>query len=736
MELDQAINAFFVETRELLESMEAGLLQLESAPDDAELINAIFRAAHNIKGSAGMFGFDPMVAFTHDIESLLDRVRAGEIAITAELSSLLLQCRDHIQALLDPLAAGIDLPLELSAQGEGLLARLKPYLAAGVPVPAQRRPGTECPQRAVPPSGGCPAATDCWHLSLRFGRDVLRNGMDPLAFLRYLTTLGDIVHLTTLADTMPPAAEMDPESCYLGFEISFKSEADKAAIENAFEFVRDDCQLRILPPRSVLSDYIRLIQELPGDTLSVGEILVASGALTQAELQGGLEVQAHETGRLAEVTGAVNRPVRPLGEILVEDGTVHPSVALAALAKQQQVMEQKARDGRYLRVDAEKLDQLIDLVGELVVAGAGTQILAQRRGIGELYESTAVLSHLIEEVRDSALSLRMVQIGATFQRFQRVVRDMSRALGKDIMLRISGGETELDKSVVEEIGDPLMHLIRNAVDHGTETVETRLAAGKPGQATISLNAYHDAGSIVIEVADDGAGLNREKILRRAIERGLVDPGRTLSDTEVFNLIFEPGFSTVDAPSNLSGRGVGMDVVKRNVESLRGTVQLESPRGQGSTVRIRLPLTLAIIDGFLVGVGHARYVIPVDMLVECLECSQADREATRRRGYLRLREEVLPIVRLKDFFRVQGPAARRENIAVVQFGNLKAGLVVDDLLGEFQTVIKPLGRLFQHVDGIGGSTILGTGEVALILDVPGLIKCLVSAESVRVQAMAA
>jgi two-component system chemotaxis sensor kinase CheA len=319
------------------------------------------------------------------------------------------------------------------------------------------------------------------------------------------------------------------------------------------------------------------------------------------------------------------------------------------------------------------------------------------------------------------MGLRMVQIGATFQRFQRVVRDVSRELKKDIELIIQGGETELDKAVVERIGDPLMHLVRNAMDHGIEPGEVRQANGKPAKARLSLNAYHDSGSIVIEVSDDGAGLNRDKILKKALERGLISENQNLSDQEIYQLIFAAGFSTADQLSNLSGRGVGMDVVRSNIEALRGTVELDSKPSAGTTVRIRLPLTLAIIDGFLIRASQAHFVIPLDMVVECLELSRQDRRSACERGYINLRGEILPLLWLTEVFDIERSAVRRENIVVVQANGRRAGIVVDALLGEAQTVIKPLGRLFSCLRGISGSTILGTGEVALIVDVAGLIQ---------------
>jgi len=708
MNLDEVVQTFIAESRELLQNMEDALLRIEQSPEDEEMINAIFRTAHTIKGSAGLFGLDYIVSFTHVAESVLDRVRGGELRIDGELVAVLLSSCDHIGGLIEHLAAGGgETSAELQENDRKLVAALQAYLhndvAAASPVAVMEE------REQYTREGGDGVETDLWHISLRFGRDVLRNGMDPLSFIRYLSTLGDIEHIVTLLNNIPPTAEMDPESCYLGFEIGFRSDADKAAIEGVFEFVREDCEIRILPPHSKIADYLRLIAELPEEDLRVGEMLLRCGTLTESELDAALRLQ-HGDGDAAE---------RPLGEVLVAAHMVQPPVMEAALDKQKQVKEHKNSEASLIRVDADKLDQLINLVGELIIAGASTNLIAQRAGEADLLEATATLSRLVEEVRDSALTLRMVQIGATFNRFQRVVRDVSKELGKDIELVISGAETELDKTVVEKIGDPLTHLVRNSMDHGIESAELRVARGKPAKGTLKLNAYHDAGSIVIEVSDDGGGLNKERILNKAIERGLVSDGDSLSDREIYNLIFEPGFSTAESVSNLSGRGVGMDVVKRNITALRGTVTLDSEIEKGTTVRIRLPLTLAIIDGFLVGVGTAVYVVPLDMVVECIERAAWENAGGDGR-YLNLRGEVLPYLRLREHFEVEGEPARRENVVVVRYGEHKVGLVVDRLLGEFQTVIKPLGKVFHQVSGIGGFTILGSGEVALILDVPGLM----------------
>jgi two-component system chemotaxis sensor kinase CheA len=391
-------------------------------------------------------------------------------------------------------------------------------------------------------------------------------------------------------------------------------------------------------------------------------------------------------------------------------------VVEAALTKQKQVKETGAAESKSIRVDADKLDQLINLVGELIIAGASVNVIAHRARVVELSEATSKLATLVEEVRDSALQLRMVRIGATFSRFQRVVHDVSRDLGKDIRLEIDGEETELDKTVIEKIGDPLMHLVRNSMDHGIENADLRQQRGKPAQGTLKLNAFHDSGAIVITVQDDGGGLKREKILAKAIERGLVEAGHHLSDTEIFGLVFEPGFSTAEKVTNLSGRGVGLDVVKRNITALRGTVSMASEEGVGTTVTVRLPLTLAIIDGFLVGVDKAVYAIPLDMIEECVAYS-----AEPGHDYTNLRGEVLPFIRIRELFSVPGKPAKGENIVVLKHAGQKAGLVVDTLMGEFQTVIKPLGQMFAQSKCISGSTILGSGDVALILDVPQLVR---------------
>ncbi|MCX9154739.1 chemotaxis protein CheA [Niveibacterium sp. 24ML] len=714
--LNEARDTFFAESREMLQVIEDTLLALESNAADDETINALFRAAHTIKGSAGLFDFERIVRFTHVVESVLQRVRDGAIRLLPPLVSLLLVCGDQIAALLaeaeaDTLAKSPAPHPNTDAHGAELVAQLNDYLAPAAAGGALLRTADPIAEPVPAAHGG--VASEHWHISVRFGPDVLRNGMDPLSFVRYLGSLGRLISVSTVFDGMPDAATMDPETCYLGFEIALMTDADRQTIADAFEFVRDDCALRILPPHSKLAEYVQLIAAMPEDDIRLGELLVRSGSLTEAELAAGLSAQGQR-----RVPGEA--PPQ-LGEILLGQQSVEAPVLNAALDKQLRVRERVAQESRFVRVRADKLDQLINLVGELVVASAGVNLRALALKDAALQEATASLTHLVEQIRDDALQLRMVQLAETFNRFNRIVRDTARELGKEIELQIEGGDTELDKTMVEKLADPLMHLVRNAIDHGIEAPEVRAAAGKPRCGTLTLAACHDSGSIVITVRDDGAGLSRERLLKKGIERGLVAPGDQLSDSEVFNLIFAPGFSTAQTVTELSGRGVGMDVVKRNIQALRGVVSLGSEPGRGTTVTMRLPLTLAIIDGFLVGVAGAMFVVPQELVIECIEAPALDLQ----QDYLNLRGEVLPFLRLDQMLGSVGePVAtrntRRSSVVVVRTGSGKAGLLVDSLHGEFHTVIKPLGKLFQNIRGVSDATILGNGEVALVLDVSALV----------------
>ena len=715
-DLDASLAIFSEEADQLLLEMEEALLSLESSPDDKETINCLFRAMHTIKGSSGLFGFTAIVSFTHEAESVLDKVRNGERAIDDDLISVLLDCKDHATRLIQHCLTGNDaaLPPELAAEDQRLIKLLTGRQTAAVQLPAADEPKLATEVR------GELSVDDSWLISLDFQQDAFRNGMDPLSFIRYLKTLGEIKQIITVVPDMPVADVMDPESCYLHFKIAFQSDADKKTIESVFEFAADDCDIKILSPNSKIEEYLKLLQTQDENHVNrLGEMLIQVGALTQNDVSNALKSQ------LAAGDAEAADP-KLLGEILVGQHVVHQPLVEEALKIQEQTKQKLASEANYIRVDASKLGYLIDLVGELVTSNAAMNLIVARNGLSEAEDVAANMSSLVSSIRDTALELRMVQIGSTFSRFRRVVRDISKELNKDIELYISGGETELDKTVVEKINDPLTHLIRNSLDHGIESPEVRIAAGKPAQGSVLLNAYHQSGHIVIQIDDDGAGLNSEKIVAKAIANGLIKPNHGLSKTEIYNLIFAAGLSTKDQATNLSGRGVGMDVVKKNIEALRGTVSIESVEGQGTSISIQLPLTLAIIDGFMVEAGQERYIIPLDKVVECVEIEAKSANDNALEDYINLRGEVLPYLRLGDYFHncPVHSAKTRESIVVVSSGKTKLGFVVDELHGEHQTVIKPLGKVFENIVGISGATVLGDGNVALILDVQGLIEAVI------------
>jgi len=648
----ELLPAFIQEANEQVAAFEQLLLELEDAPGDHELLDALFRCAHTVKGSAGVFGLDRVVAFTHHVEGLLDQLREGQLQLTPGLSTLLLQSNDAIRELV---ATAHDAVNEVAEQQRAVLVdRLRD--AAGTHAAAAGQ--TDKPAAASPQD-----ATDRrWRVSVRFGGDTFRNGMDPLAILNYVGKLGPIEGLACERAAVPGLEALDPEHCHLAFTFELQTTAGPEQIEHAFTFVREDCELAI-----------------------------------------------------EDLSAAAEAP--PLG---AAEAPVAAAAAVAPRAREANSAAAMADEGGFIRVHANRLDEVINLLGELVIAGAGAALQARGTRLRGLIEAHQQMTRLIEGIRNSTLKLRMVPIGETFARFRRVVRDTASELGKDVALEIVGGDTELDKAVVERIADPLMHLIRNGLDHGLETPEQRLAAGKPAQGRLTLSACHESGSILIRIIDNGRGIQREKVLERAWQRGLIEQGVVPPDAQILNLIFEPGFSTAEKVTNLSGRGVGMDVVRRNIEALRGTVSIDSEAGLGSTIEIRLPLTLAIIDGFLVGVGDSRFIVPLDAVVEVIAIRTEDVTLDKQgRGCVNLRGHLLPVIDLRTLYALRSPTPERSSVLVVGQGSRRYGVVVDNLLGQHQTVIKPLGRMLCSLRGVSGSSILGTGEVALIFDVDAL-----------------
>lgn len=667
---------FLQEAGELLAELEEVLLELEQSPGDMDLVARAFRALHTIKGSGAMFGFDDVAAFTHEVETAFDRVRNGEAGVTPELIELGLRSRDHIRALLEGRAD--------PGEAEAILAGLK---GAPATPPAGDAPAAPQGPAAEP---GEPASPAVYRIRFVPPAHLWLTGTDPLRLLGELRELGEC-RVVCHADRVPALEDLDPENCYLTWDVVLRTDRGENAVRDVFLFVEDESDLRI--------ERIAGVEEDDDGVRRIGDILIERGDISAEDLRDAVAEQ------------------KRLGEILVEKGKVTPSQVASALAEQEVV--RKGREApaveATVRVSAGKLDRLVDLVGELVIAQARLARRADTGGDPELLSISEEMERLTTELRDTALNIRMMPIGTTFSRFRRLVRDLSAELGKDVALVTEGAETELDKTVIERLGDPLVHLIRNSLDHGIEPPEEREREGKPRQGTVRLAARHAEANVVIEITDDGRGLDPEAIRAKAVERGLLAPDARPSDRELFDLVFEPGFSTAKAVSNVSGRGVGMDVVRRSIEALRGTVELESRPGEGTRVVIRLPLTLAIIEGLLVETGGSAFVVPLDLVEECVELGRTERERARGRRFVEVRGHLVPYVRLRDWFGLAGEPPEREQIVIVDLDGTRFGLVADQVVGQHQTVIKTLGRVYRHVEGLSGATILGDGSVALILD---------------------
>ncbi|WED23407.1 chemotaxis protein CheA [Vibrio sp. JC009] len=715
--MEQAVITFVTESKELLEEMEASLLQLEEngAFADDELINSVFRSIHTIKGSAGIFGFEHVVNLTHIAETILSQVRNSETRLDKSLIKLFLSCRDITDELVLNASEDREPDCILLDKSQNLIEALTAYQPdiSGAPSSSSTQDSAQDKEEQPDKSSNTKEAQ--WYISFRPRPHVFLDGIDPLSCIRYLNKLGRIKHLDVIQDQLAGTSDFDPELCYLGFEIAFIGNVSRQELIDVFEFIQSDADITIIPPDSSVQDYISLIKRLPDNKQKVGQILVDAGALTRKELESGLALQ----NELKETQG--KPPL--IGSMLSESGSVSPEVIQAAIEKQTIKAGKTIQKVQTLRIENDKLDTLIDQVGEMVITGARTNLLARETGSEPLIEAMELLGRLVENIRDSSLKLRMVKIGNTFNTFRRVVRDIAEGMEKKVILNTKGDETELDKTFLEKISDPLMHIVRNAIDHGIETPEERIKKGKPESGAIVLNSYHDSGSVVIEVSDDGRGIDKTRVLEKALEKGLISEQARLSDREIYALMFEPGFSTAEQVTNISGRGVGLDVVKRNIESLRGEIEIDSEPNQGSTIRIRLPLTLSIIDGFMFEVGGEMYVIPLDTVVECIGLHDVTQEChVRGSHYINLRGEALPFIRLRELFDCHNKQGNdSETLVILQSGKLRAGIVVDTLKGELQTVIKPLGQVFRQLKCFSGATILGNSDVAMILDVPALVR---------------
>ena len=686
---EQMTQAFYEEAGDLLPELESALLELEETPGDSELVNRVFRALHTIKGSGAMFGFDAVADFTHEVETVFDMVRNGDLQVTTHLLDLTLQAKDHIQRLLyDPDSIDTDRAQQL-LDGFGRFA------------PA-RETSTRA-QDGSPKTGTSNGSTEMiYRIRFKPGANIFATGTDPLNLIDELAELGR-AHVIAHTDDIPMLSDLDPESCNLWWDVILTTSQGKDAIRDVFIFVEDESEIviQVIDEGEALGD-----EELA--TRRLGEILVERGDLSHSELHQVLISQ------------------KPLGAMLSERGLVSDQEVHSALVEQSAVrearQERKQQDAvSSIRVSAAKLDQLVDLVGELVIAQARLSQTVGGLENQELNSISEEIERLSDELRDSTLGIRMLPIGSTFSRFRRVVRDLSSDLGKEIELETEGADTELDKTVIERLGDPLVHLLRNAIDHGIEAPGERERAGKPRQGKVTLSAMHSGGNVLICITDDGQGMDLDRLRQKAVERGIISDGADLSDKEVTNLIFAPGFSTASKVTDVSGRGVGMDVVRSNIESLRGSVEIESQPGQGCTVRVKLPLTLAIIDGLQVQVGEDFFVLPLHVVEECIERKREETDESRGQEFVQLRGEIVPFVRLRQWFMSNGVRPDIEQIVVVSAEGKRIGLVVDEVIGQFQTVIKSLSKVYRDVEGISGATIRGDGSMALIIDTDQLIQ---------------
>ena len=687
--MTEELQLFLEDSEEQLTLMENALVAMQESGVNEEDIGALFRAMHTIKGTAGMFGFDDVVSFAHVAESLLSEVRSNNVELTGDMLALFLLCKDHVEKLVEIASQNEVVDDALREVNDDLLEELLSLMPGEVKAPL-------ISQAKEPKENSTSTSTskDIWQVSISLHDDFFNSGMDIINIISCLEDLGTIKSTIPVTQKVPLLKDYNPVEAYIGFEVQLQGSTSFDEIEEVFEFILDDLELAIFKTSDTkaLKEFI----DSQDNQDEFKKFLLHNELYNQADLDA-LEPKPEPT---------------PVVEVKKQEST--PVPAKAAPKKQ----EQKHFS---LRVDSSKVDQLINQISEMVIANAKIAQRADQLDDTDLDEATTIMTDMLEDVRSSVMNIRMVQVGDSFAKFKRIVGDTSKKIGKDINFVINGGETELDKMVVEKISDPIMHMLRNSVDHGVEMPEDRVANAKEAQGNVTLSAYPDAGTIVIEIRDDGKGLDKERIVAKAIANGLVAENHNMSDKEIYNLIFAAGLSTADKVSDISGRGVGMDVVKRNIEDLRGTVEIDSTPGKGSLFTIRLPLTLAIIDGFLIQSGETKYIIPLEMIQECIELSKDYKEQMHGNEFINLRDSILPLLNIREYFKEDVSQADRDNIVVVRYGEYKMGLQVDELYGEFQTVIKPLGEVFENVAGISGGTILGSGEIALIFDIPKLME---------------
>ncbi len=675
IDMAQFHQVFFEESFEGLAVMETGLMDLEPGDADSEVINGIFRAAHSIKGGSGTFGFKAIADFTHVMETLLDEMREGRRDVTRDNADILLRAVDCLREMLEAVQAGDEADEQRVQEHQ---QELEQELARGSSAEKTANPADKSNAPIVGGSG--------WAISFKPQKHILQTANEPLAIFRELRELGRL-ELTAHTEQVPEFEQLDPEECHIHWSMELHGDVTRQQIEEVFSWVEDLCELDIQPLEPEAS-------VAPDDSSAGARSMIPQ---RRAEDQGEPRMDRRQGDR--------------------RKGDRRAGGQAAATS---------------IRVETSKIDALINMVGELVITqsmlGLMGEMIEEKQAvtgqdIDKMLDGLMQLERNTRELQESVMQVRMMPISFTFSRFPRLVRDLSNKMDKKIELKLSGETTEVDKTVIEKIGDPLVHLVRNSLDHGIEAPEDRIAEGKPETGTIELNAYHQGGNIVIEIRDDGRGMNRDKLFTKAVEKGLIGEDDVLSDKQVFELIFMPGFSTAEVVSDVSGRGVGMDVVRRNIQELGGGVEIESASGVGTTMTIRLPLTQAILDGQTVRVADENYIIPINSIIESIQVKSDMVNRVGGQGEtFRLRDEYIPIIKLHDVFgveRVQATDISDGLLVVVESDGEHVGLFVDDLLGQQQVVIKSLESHYKKIEGFSGATILGDGSVALILDMPGI-----------------
>lgn len=684
--MSEELQYFYEDVKTQLELMEQALMDIAEQGENDDAIGALFRAMHTIKGTAGMFDFSEIVSFTHVAENVLDLVRHKKIPLTEPMLELFLRSKDHVEEMVERSIGGQNYDSPLLQRDEAL----RSALSQTIETPSAKAEITTADTQNDDSSG-----EKVWHLSLRLKEDFFKTGMDILSIFEYFSSEGDIITILPVLDSIPTLDEYDPLYPYIGFEIFFLTANTIGQIEEIFEFVIEDIDLIILS-----TDNTDALEKLIEKRPEVLPLLRGASMYTP--------ILNHTTESSADLSSRAPDFPAPL--------PVSLETPLDA------VKSSTPSKSTFLRVDFQKIDLLINQLSEMVTTHAKIAQMCERYEDSDLEEETATFSGMLDTFRDTLMDIRMVPVEESFAKLRRNVADVAKKLGKSVEFAIQGGDTELDKAVVERLSDPLVHMLRNSIDHGIESAEERLKNGKSSQGHVWLRAHPESGTIIIEIEDDGRGLNTSLIHKKAIDKGLIGANDHLSDEAINMLIFHPGFSTTEVVSDISGRGVGMDVVKQNIESLKGRIKIENRIAKGCKFIITLPLTLAIIDGFLVQSGMNKYILPQDSIQEVLElradtlCSVVDSPL------LNLRGELLPVLNLKDFFHdTQAMEVSRQNIVIIRYGGTRAGLVVDELFGEHQTVVKTLGPIFKNIPGLSGGTILGSGEIALICDVPSLIE---------------